>query len=129
MLKVCFITPNLFPVPNVKGGAIEALVTNMVRCQEKYKKIDMTVVSIYDKDAISESKKFLNTNFIYVKRNLRYYMTGIFYNIINKVFKKKLNTYNHIVLSKIKKMDFDYVIAEGGHYELKIVMMKQKMME
>lgn len=124
MLKVCFITPNLFPVPNVKGGAIEALVTNMVRCQEKYKKIDMTVVSIYDKDAISESKKFLNTNFIYVKRNLRYYMTGIFYNIINKVFKKKLNTYNHIVLSKIKKMDFDYVIAEGGHYESYIEFLK-----
>ena len=124
MLKVCFITPNLFPVPNVKGGAIEALVTNMVRCQEKYKKIDMTVVSIYDEEALSESKKFSNTNFIYIKKNLRYYITGIFYNIINKVFKKKLNTYNHIVLSKIKNTDFDYVIAEGGHYESYVEFLK-----
>ena len=117
MLKICLITPNLLPVPNVLGGAIEGLVTNMVREQEKYNKIDMTVVSIYNSDAYKESQKYKNTKFIYIKKNIRYILLGIIYNISNRVFKTNYNTYNHIVLSKIKKMDFDYIIAEGGHYE------------
>ncbi len=117
MLKVCFITPNMFPVPNVKGGAIEALVSNMVRVQEKNNKLDMTVVSIFDKNAYIESKKFKNTKFVYIKKNIRYYITGILYHILNRLFKKNKNTYNHIALSKIKKNDYDYIIAEGGHYE------------
>ena len=117
MLKICLITPNLLPVPSVKGGAIESLVTNIVKKQEEYKKLDLTVVSLYDKKALEESKKYPNTKFIYIKKNISYYITGIFYNISNRLFKTNLNTYNHFVLNKIKNMNFDYVVAEGGHYE------------
>lgn len=117
MLKICLITPNLLPVPSVKGGAIESLVTNIVKKQEEYKKLDLTVVSLYDEKALKESKKYPNTKFIYIKKNISYYITGIFYNISNRLFKTNLNTYNHFVLNKIKNMNFDYVVAEGGHYE------------
>lgn len=117
MLKVCLITPNLLPVPNVKGGAIEGLVTNMLKQQEKFQKMDMTVVSIYDEKAMNESKKYKHTNFIYIKKNFKYIVYGCMYNFLNKVFKKNYNTYNHLVLSKIKDSDFDYIVVEGGHYE------------
>ena len=116
-MKICLITTNLNPVPDVKGGAIEGIVTNIVKEQEIKNKIDLTVVSIYDKDAYLESKKYKNTKFIYIKINLKYVFTSIFYKLSNKIFKTNLNTYNHFVYKKIKKYDYDYVIAEGGHYE------------
>lgn len=117
MMKVCFITPNLLPVPNVKGGAIESIMTNVIQEQEKNNKLNMTVVSIYDKDAFLASKNYSRTNFIYIKKNYMYIIYSIIFNISNKFFKTNYNTYNHLVLKKIKKKDFDYVIVEGGHYE------------
>ena len=72
MRKVCFITSNLLPVPNVKGGAIETIMTNIITEQEKQEKLDITIVSIYDKNAEIESKKYKKTKFIYIKKNISY---------------------------------------------------------
>lgn len=115
--KICLITPNLLPVPNVLGGAIETLVTNILKEQTLKNEIDITIVSIYNKLAYQESKKYKNTKFIYIKKNLKYCIYGVTYRIINKLFKKNMNTYNHLVLNQIKREKFDYIIAEGGHYE------------
>lgn len=117
MKKVCLITPNLLPVPNVKGGAIETLVTNIVKLQEEKGLIDLTIVSIYDEEALLKSKDYSKTSFIYIKKNFIYMITSMLYKVINKLFRKNLNTYNHFVLNKIKNIHFDYVIAEGGHYD------------
>lgn len=117
MLKVCLITTNLLPVPCVLGGAIEGLVTNIIDEQEIENKLDLTVVSIYNQEAFASSKNYHHTKFIYIKKNLSYMLTSIIYKTINKLFKTNLNTYNHMVLKKIKNMNFDYVVAEGGHYE------------
>lgn len=34
--KICLVLPNAFPVPAVCGGAIETLVENIVKMNEKY---------------------------------------------------------------------------------------------
>lgn len=117
MKKVCLIPANLLPIPNVKGGAIETLITNILQEQERQEKIELTVVSIYNKEAYKESQKFSKTRFIYIKKNFLYYFIGFIYNLSNRLFKTNFNTYNTIVLNKIKKMQFDYIFAEGGHYE------------
>lgn len=117
MKKICLISSNLLPVPNVKGGAIETLITNIFQEQERQEKIELTIVSIYNEEAYKESKKFSRTRFIYIKKNFLYYFIGLIYNISNRLFKTNFNTYNTIVLRKIKKMQFDYIFAEGGHYE------------
>ena len=117
MKKVCLIPANLLPIPNVKGGAIETLITNILQEQERQEKIELTVVSIYNKEAYKESQKFSKTRFIYIKKNFLYYFIGFIYNLSNRLFKTNFNTYNTIVLNKIKKMKFDYIFAEGGHYE------------
>lgn len=117
MIKVCMITPNLLPVPAVKGGAIENLVTNIIKEQEQQKKLDLTIVSIYDEKASTESKKYKNTKFIYIKRDINYIFIAMLFNLLNKILKTNFNTYNHVVLNKIKKNKYDFVIAEGGHYE------------
>lgn len=116
MKKICLIIPNLLPVPNILGGAIETIVTNVIEEQEKNNLLDLTVVTIYNRLAYQESKKYSHTKFIYIKKNLKYILCSGFYKLMNKVFHKDFNTYNHIVLGKIKKMNFDYIFAEGGHY-------------
>ena len=88
MKRICLITPNLLPVPNVLGGAIETIVTNIVKEQEKEEKIALTVVSIYNKKAELESKKYLHTNFIYVKKDLKYLFYGFIFKTVNFIFKR-----------------------------------------
>lgn len=117
MKKICVIVPNLFPLPSVKGGAIETLVTNVISENEKEKKLDLTVISIYDEDAVCESKKYKNTKFIYIKKDLKYCLTSLLYKTRILLLKEDLNTYNHMALQKIKKEKFDYIVVEGGKYE------------
>lgn len=117
MKKVCFITTNLLPVPAVKGGAIEGIMTNIIKEQEKHNAFEMTMVSLYDKKAYKDSQNYKKTKFIYIKKNIYYKLYAVIYNILNKVFKTNFNTYNHIVLKKIRKEKFDYIVAEGGNYE------------
>lgn len=112
-MKICMIVPKGLPVPSVKGGAIETLVTNIVEKNEKYKKIDLTVVSIYDDEAYKETKKYKNTKFIFIKKNIKFYWKSLIVHIKN-LFGHTLNTYNEVVLDKIKRINFDYVVAEDG---------------
>lgn len=115
VLKICLIVPKGLPVPNVKGGAIETLVTDLINQNEIEKKIDITVCSIYNKEAYNLSKKYKMTNFCYIKNNLKYKFEAILVRIKN-LFGKNLNTYNECVLSKIKHKDFDYIVIEDGAY-------------
>lgn len=115
MLKVCLILPKGLPVPNVKGGAIETLVTDLILKNEKEKKLDMTVFSIYNDQALNESKKYKYTKCCYIKNNFYYKFKAFYVRVIN-LFGKNLNTYNEVVLDKIKKEKFDYILVEDGAY-------------
>lgn len=65
MRKICFITSNVFPVPAVKGGAVETLIEHIINENEKFKKLDITCFSVFDEKALEESKKFKNTKIIF----------------------------------------------------------------
>lgn len=113
---VCFILPKGFPVPNVKGGAIETLITNLIEKNEQEKRIKITVVSLYDKEAYKRSLDYKMCNFIYVKKDIIYYFYTLKVRIHNLFCKEKYNTYNEYILSKIKKCYFNLVIVEDGNY-------------
>lgn len=114
-MKICFIIPKGLPVPCVKGGAIERLVTDIIEQNEKDKLLDITVVSVYDKQAESLSNNYSNTKFIYIKNDIKYIFKGILVRI-KRIFGKKSNTYNEYVLDKIKNGKYDYIIVEDGAY-------------
>lgn len=115
MKKICIIIPKGLPVPNVLGGAIETLMTYIIESNEKYHKLDITCVSIYNDNAYELSKKYKFTKFIYVKKDLKYIIKAFKVNILN-FFGKGLNTYNEIILDKIKNMKFDKIVVEDGAY-------------
>ena len=60
-MKVAIISGGKLPVPAVKGGAVETGIQQLVEQNEIYKNIELTVYSIYNDEAIIESKKYKNT--------------------------------------------------------------------
>lgn len=121
MKKVCFILPNAFPVPAVKGGAVETLVESLIRENEKEKLVDITCVCIYDEEAYIKSKKYPNCKFIFIKKK----MFGIFpvkkitkWTIFNRGLRKigysAEKVYDRIIYSKIKNQKYDAIFIEGG---------------
>lgn len=116
-IKICIIAPLFLPVPNVKGGAVETLITNLVENNEKNKKIDLTVVSIYDEKAFNIAKEYKHTKFIYIKKGI----VGNIINFIKRAF-RKITKNNKIIPYYYKKIfrilqkndKFDYIIAEGS---------------
>ncbi len=112
MKKVCFIIPHVFPVPAVKGGATEQLVTDFINMNEKYKKLDITIVTPYNVQAYEESKRFTATKFEYIQMDKKE----------KKVKDLEFNTDDpetEEYISKIKdRIDlntFDHIIIEGGN--------------
>lgn len=122
-MKICFIAPKNFPVPALKGGAVETLITDFIDENEKSKKVDVDVITIYDKEAFAQSKKYCNTNFLTFK-----FVTGFLFKILD-FFKFKQDSFDTKSINKIKailyekriahvlkKKKYDFVITEGGHY-------------
>lgn len=110
-------------VPDVKGGAFATHVYNLVKCNEVRKKLDITVLSLYDKRAEEESRQYSESRFIYVETDIKkeeHFCKSRWVKLLNwfsfKVF--------HLILipspkmrtayKKIKDQKFDYIFGAGG---------------
>lgn len=119
MKKICIVSPDAFPVPAVKGGAVETIINNFIDVNEKYNELDIVCLSVYDKIAYEKSKKYKNTKFIYYNmpksKFVNFFIRGINY-VGRKLTKKNIKYYIHSkrLYSKIKDMQFDYILVEGG---------------
>ena len=97
------------------GGAIEALVELLADVNETEKKLDLTIYSRYNGDAEKKSKKYKNSRFVYIKecRNIFVRMRYV----LKKVFKTNyIGDFYSQVFADCEKNNYDYIIAEGGHY-------------
>lgn len=122
MKKICLIPSFMLPIPNVKGGAIETLITNLIEINEKEKNFYFTVICLDDKEAKEKSKKYKYTKIIYLKRD--------FIDFIRRVVRKVLNCKEipYMTLKaymKVRKEKFDYIIAEGGLYDSFSIFLKK----
>lgn len=64
--RVSIITSGYLPVPNVLGGAVEALDTMLIRENERQHVFDFTIYSIQTPQAIEASKEYRHTHFVFV---------------------------------------------------------------
>lgn len=118
MKKIYLISAGVLPVPNVSGGAIETILTNIINQNEIDGLLDLTIVSVYNKEAYSLSKQYKNTKFVFIKKKtISYILCYILNKIKGKILKIQISTYLNKVLSKIKNKGIDYLIVEGGQYE------------
>lgn len=118
MKKIYMILPPILPCPDVQGGAVEKLLTNLIKENEKKGLMQLNIISKYHKEAEKESRKYKNTNFIYIKLGFKYKIAFLLYRVFKKMNIKilSLNFYYHCAFKRLDK-DTDYIIAEGGNGE------------
>lgn len=123
--KLCIISSGILPIPDVKGGAVERLMTMIAEDNEQRKLMRLTILTCSDDEAILAQKKFKCTKFInFSKTNnkiiLKYgekirwhllYQFGYDFNIYDK--------YIHAVNQYLLKHggEFDLIINEGAKHD------------
>ncbi len=131
-MKLLFITPGKLPVPATSGGAVETLIQTLIDNNEKTNKHEITLISIYTKEAHKESLRYKNTKFIFINIDDKLYKIyrGIRY-IINRIPNIYIgNEYIHRVNKYLKntKVNYDYIIVENApQYSLILKKYKEKL--
>lgn len=121
MKEIALILPPWLPVPAVKGGAIETLMTLLADENEKYSKVRFSIFSIYDKEAYFQSQNYTASDFYFIRLTKSKIISKSVH-FASRVFRKLfahdfiLSEYYRKVFSICKKMHFDAIIAEGGEY-------------
>lgn len=122
-MRVCFVPAGYKPIPPTKGGAVETIVNNFLLINEEKKQMDITVLSVQDKNADKLAKKYKNTSFVYFSGNEK--ADNLYYWFIYRVLKKcfKIILPDYILKYKMmrylntKQDDYDWIIFEGGEIE------------
>lgn len=65
--SVAIISSGYFPVPAVRGGAVETLIEKIAISNEANKQFDLIVYSTFDKEAKDKEKEYNNTKFVFVQ--------------------------------------------------------------
>lgn len=118
MLKICVIMGGVMPVPAVCGGAIETLVTSIVKKYSSKDGFQLTVCSVYHPEAVKVAKQYPEVNFFWTHtRSLKYlFMHAVFLGvrtITGKSIRPLQRHYNEMA-ELFEKEKFDLIIAEGG---------------
>ena len=122
--KIAVVTSGFLPVPATKGGAVENLIFNLIKENEKNEKFEFVVFSIYDKSAHDESSNYKNTKFHFYNPNKTIlFLDKIFFFIAKNVLKKKNSqTYRYIfqrlsflnfISKDIKNNNYDNILLEN----------------
>lgn len=121
-MKILIVTSEGFPVPAVRGGAIETRIENLIEVNEKEQKLDITVVSSFDQEAEKLSQKYNFTKFIFIHKTIGKKLNFIKL-ILNKVGIKVFNkqffysNYSESAYKKVKGNAYDYIFIAGGSAE------------
>lgn len=120
MKKIALIMPSELPVPSVRGGAIEELVTILIEQNEIEQKAEFVVFSVANEEAEERAKKYKHTKIIYIPP------AALFDRIINRVLRYANKIYKKKTLLDVahyrkahcylKKEKVDAIVAEGGMY-------------
>ena len=124
MDKIAIISSGYFPVPAIKGGAVETLIENLAYGNEKEKLADITIFTTFDIDAFYESKKYKNSNFKFINTpKIVRKLDKLMYFIFKKVLRVKKHMsfryifqriyYIYAVSKNLKNNDFDKIILEN----------------
>lgn len=134
--KIAVVTTGYFPVPATRGGAVEALVENLIDENEEEKKLMFHIFSSYDKKAVEFSKKYKNTTFSFIKTpKIIQLLDLMIYFICTKILRKSKGMSYRYILQRLhfidkvsvalKKNDYDKVVLEN-HATLFMTLKKRK---
>lgn len=108
----------VMPVPAVCGGAIETLITSIVKKYSKEDGFRLTIFSVYHKEAVEEAKKYPDVRFVWTHTNTFWNLSkhAVFLTVrglTGKTIRVLQRHYNEIA-PVIQNEKFDLLIVEGG---------------
>lgn len=117
MKKVCFLVAGMFPIPAVCGGAVETLVQNIIDYNEIEPTLEITVLTIKNRQAKALYGNYKHTHFItvpsYRAANKIYWkITGFVRKCFHKEIIAPLQKYAEIRFIKKNADKFDILIEE-----------------
>ncbi|MDD6072385.1 MAG: glycosyltransferase family 4 protein [Clostridiales bacterium] len=120
MKKIALILPEVYPVPAVKGGAIEELVTILIEQNEIEQKANFVVFSMEDASAEEIAKQYKHTKIVYLPRTtLADRLLNRVLRYINPLVRNRTLidiAYYRRVYAYLKEHPVDIMVAEGGLY-------------
>ena len=108
----------VMPVPAVCGGAIETLITSIVKKYSKEDGFRLTIFSVYHKEAVEAAKKYPDVRFVWTHTNTIWNLAkhAVFLavrELTGKTIRVLQRHYNEIA-PVIQNEKFDLLIVEGG---------------
>lgn len=118
MYNIGIIMGGVMPVPAVCGGAIETLITSVIKKYSKADGLRLTVFSVYHKQAVEAAKKYPDVRFVWTHTNTFWNLAkhAVFLAIresTGKTIRVLQRHYNEIA-PVIRNEKFDLLIVEGG---------------
>ena len=118
MYNIGIIMGGVMPVPAVCGGAIETLITSIVKKYSKNDGFHLTIFSVYHKKAVEEAKKYPDVTFVWTHTNTFWNLSKhAVYLAVRELTGKTIRVlqrhYNEIA-TVIQSKKFDLLIVEGG---------------
>ena len=85
-MKIMLVPSNVLPIPSVKGGAVEQLITSLLNVNEKEQRVKFYVISVNDEEA-KKANNYVSSEFFYYDKE-----TSVFFDInySNLIFLKYL---------------------------------------
>lgn len=115
--RVLVIAPSeKLPIPNTMGGAIETLVTHIIEQNEIYGKLDLHVISPYEKTAVTLSQSYIHTSIHFLKKSRFWSFVVILLKILYRISLNKIKLPLLISLRSyyyVCKLKPDLILIEG----------------
>ena len=115
--RVLLVPPPALPVPAMQGGAVETLVTRLLRENERCGQLDLLCASIPDPEAMAQARDFRHTKMLYVARpkGARRYWPLVFIERCFGIAAPYDPWYQKVQLSLALELPPpDLIVAEGG---------------
>ncbi|MCQ2960135.1 MAG: glycosyltransferase family 4 protein [Bacteroidales bacterium] len=111
-----------YPIPAVKGGAVQCLVEHLIKENNRQQLIDMTIVSFYNAEAERKSLEYPNVSFVWIRvpSLIKKLDTFVFF-IIRKFFKKKKSISFRTIFSLLYFIVKSSSLLKRNHYDKIII--------
>jgi spore coat protein SA len=123
MKRVCLVAPGELPVPATQGGAVETLITALVKQNEINGDMKLTVAAPRDKKSELEASFFKKTHFIYVPtaksiKRLIHKCIQFAWDKLGLNHSVPLNTpFQREAAKLVNPEEYDIIVMEGGMFE------------
>jgi glycosyltransferase involved in cell wall biosynthesis len=114
MKKIGFLCLAKYPVPAVKGGAVETLVTNLLNENETNHLMDMIVFSFFDREALSKSRGYRNSKFHFIRKSLAFKLGNKIIQKTGRLFGKSESLYYYSLRRKMAEAELDALVLEAS---------------